>query len=267
MEPKAFQKIIWTYYKKHGRDLPWRRDTSPYSIFISEVMLQQTQVSRVITKYQEFTATFPDFQTLAAASPGEVLKAWQGLGYNRRGLFLHKAAKIIIEQHKGLLPKTESELVALPGIGVATASSIAAFAYNLPTVFIETNIRRIFIHHFFPRSKSVSDKKIQPLVKKTLPKNKAREWYWALMDYGSTLPKTITNPNRRSAHYAKQSKFEGSNRQIRGKILKALITHSSITFSGLKKQIKTEDDLLQNILTGMVREGLIQKKKQCYLLP
>ncbi len=155
----------------------------------------------------------------------------------------------------------------LPGIGPATANSIAAFAFNAPTIFIETNIRRVFIHHFFPQTQEVSDIKLMPLVEKALPKKRAREWYWALMDYGSVLPKTVTNPNRRSAHYTKQSKFEGSNRQLRGKILKLLITLGSSTFPQIQKNTTADPLVLQTILLGLTKEGLIQKKEQNYLLP
>lgn len=267
MDTKTFQKIIWGYYRTYGRDLPWRRTKDPYAIFVSEVMLQQTQVSRVIEKYTEFIAHFPSWHALANASIGDVLKVWQGLGYNRRGLFLHRAAQTVVHMHNGTLPRDPEVLQRLPGIGHATARSIAAFAFNAPVIFIETNIRRVFIHHFFPHSKKVSDTKLVPLVTATLPHKRARDWYSALMDYGSTLPKTTTNPNRRSAHYTKQSKFKGSNRQIRGTVLKAVIGNGPLTAPMLTKHTQTETALLKKVLAQMLREGLIQKKKQYYLLP
>lgn len=267
MEIKAFQALVWDYYKKHGRDLPWRHTTDPYCIFISEVMLQQTQVPRVIIKYKEFTEQFPSFQALANATAGDVLKAWQGLGYNRRGLFLHRAAQIIVRDYNGILPNTPEELVKLPGIGPATARSIPAFAFNTPVVFIETNIRRVFIHHFFPRTKNVSDTKLLPLVEQALPQKRARKWYSALMDYGSILPKTVVNPNRQSAHYVRQSAFEGSTRQIRGNILKLLTSKEQMTLLSMQTEIGVDPAILVKVLSGLETEGLIQKRKQYYLLP
>lgn len=267
MEPKAFQNLIWNYFKNHGRDLPWRHTTDPYHIFVSEVMLQQTQVPRVITKYTEFIYRFPTWASLANATPGEVLKAWQGLGYNRRGLFLYRSAHIVMNEYNGVLPSDPTLLEHLPGIGHATARSIAAFAFNSPVVFIETNIRRIFIHHFFPTQQHVSDADILPLVAKTLPKNRARLWYSALMDYGTTLPKIITNPNRRSAHYTRQSKFEGSKRQIRGNILKYLTQHPNATSTTLSRYAHTTTAIITPILNQLTTEGLIEKKSRRYRLP
>lgn len=210
--------------------MPWREDTSPYSIFISEVMLQQTQVSRVFRKYPEFLESFPSFSSLAEADLTDVLRAWQGMGYNRRGKYLRDGAKIIVEEHGGILPDNPVILDTLPGIGLATAGSISCFAYNKPTVFIETNIRRSVIFHFFKDQEAVHDSDILPIVQKCLQKIEKtksisyREWYWALMDYGTYLATYISNPNRQSRHYAIQSKFEGSDRQVRGRLLRGYLS-------------------------------------------
>lgn len=202
-----------------GRDLSWRRTRDPYRILISEVMLQQTQVSRVEDYYQKFMARFPDFGALARAKSADVLRLWQGLGYNRRALALHDLAKTVVREYGGALPRDREALEALPGIGSYTAGAVRTFAFNEQECFIETNIRRVFIHFFFPKRKKVNDREILPLITKTCPSERGltRKWYWALMDYGAMLGATMKkNPNRRSAHYAKQSKFSGSDRELRG---------------------------------------------------
>ena len=258
---KEFQTEILRNYTNHGRVLPWRTDTSAYSIFVSEVMLQQTQVGRVETKYHEFLRAFPDFTSLSRASLSEIYAVWQGMGYNRRAKYLKDAACLIETQYKGKLPQNVESLDALPGIGHATASSIAAFAFNLPTVFIETNIRSVFIHFFFPKQEKVSDAQIVPLVKKTLDTINPRQWYWALMDYGAMLKKTNPNPSRQSRHYQKQSTFEGSNRQLRGKILKLLSQHARLSHEDLKSLGEKGENRIDSIVKDLISEGLIKKTK------
>jgi len=223
MKDSVFTKIVWDYYKEYRRPMPWRDDISPYSIFISEVMLQQTQVSRVLVKYPLFMAKFPNFNSLARSETTDLLSAWQGMGYNRRALYLRSAAGIVMREYKGGLPKDIKLLDELPGIGYATACSIAAFAYNAPVIFIETNIRRVYINSYFLKNGEVDDKDILPLVERTLNKENPREWYWALMDYGAYLGGLGDNPNKKSKHYTKQKKFEGSVREVRGGILKFLL--------------------------------------------
>ena len=186
-------------------------------------MLQQTQVERVTTKYSEFIAAFPDFTSLANASLQEVLRVWQGMGYNRRAVALKEIAVRVIRDFNGMLPDSVDVLATLPGIGRATASSIAAFAFNLPAVFIETNIRRVFIHFFFQDKQNIKDPDILLLVEKTLDRRNPGAWYHALMDYGVLLKRQFPGLNKRSAHYQKQTPFQGSNRQMRGRILKTLI--------------------------------------------
>ena len=275
---KKFQKEILQYYQKNKRDLPWRppslkfrRDKAldPYKILISEVMLQQTQVERVKYYYAAFLKEFPTWKTLANAPTKQLLSLWQGMGYNRRALYLQRTAKIIIEKYSGKLPQNEKELITLPGIGKATAAAILTYAYNFPVIFIETNIRRVFIYWFFKNQKAVHDKEILSLVEQTLPKKppsagrSPREWYWALMDYGSMLAKTETNPNHKSKHYTKQSKFEGSQRQLRGTILKTLLD-SSLTLEQLTKQTKRKKPELTKILSQLAAEGFIKKNGDFY---
>ena len=252
----AFQKQVYGHFIAHGRALPWRQTTDPYHIVISEIMLQQTQVDRVVPKYTRWLSVFPDFPTLAAAPLKKILREWHGLGYNRRALALKKLAQIVTEEYKGILPKIAEELDALPGIGPHTAGSIAAFAFNLPTIFIETNIRSVFIHAFFPNTAKVSDADILPLVEQTLDRNNPRRWYNALMDYGVYLKKHFKNPSRKSAHHTKQTKFEGSNRQLRGEIIKHLLRGNQ-TVHHLARLIGNESKQITPVLLELQRDGFV----------
>ena len=208
---------------KHGRHtLPWRQTTDPYRILVSEIMLQQTQVDRVIPKYTAFIAQFPTPQALASAARSEVLTAWSGLGYNRRARFLHEAAIAVTHEYGGVFPKTYDELRALPGIGPYTAGAVLAFAHNIPISMIETNIRSVYLHEFFSEHGQVEDSELMPLIERTLNKKNPRTWYAALMDYGTHLKKTTANPSRKSKHHTKQSTFKGSRRELRGCIIREL---------------------------------------------
>lgn len=267
MKEAAFRKTILDYYIKHGRHaMAWRHTTNPYRIVVSEVMLQQTQVNRVALKYPEFIKQFPTFASLAKASVADVLGAWQGLGYNRRALNLKKLAEAVMKHYKGKLPQDPVLLDELPGIGEATASSIAAFAFNMPVAFIETNIRRVYIHFFFTNKKNVHDSDILAVLSRTLDANNPREWYWALMDYGSMLASAVKNPNRRSAHYVKQPKFEGSLRQVRGAILKLLVKHKKCTAAEVAKQTAKPADRINEALASLEKDGFIVRQKKTFML-
>lgn len=220
---EAFRRAVVEHYRGHGRDLPWRRTRDPYAILVSEVMLQQTQVPRVIPKYEEFLASFPTVLDLARATIAEVLCVWQGLGYNRRALALQKAAQSIVTDHSGLVPDSPALLRALPGIGPATAAAVCVFSYDRPLVFIETNIRAAYIHFFFQECVSIPDAAILPLVELTLDREQPRDWYYALMDYGAWLKRSRPNPGRRSRHHTMQTPFAGSHRQLRAEILRLLL--------------------------------------------
>jgi len=262
------QAVVWEFYHQHGRhDLPWRQPNAsghfdPYHILVSEIMLQQTQVSRVIPKYESFLPEFPSFAALAAAPLAQVLKAWSGLGYNRRAKFLWQTALIIVEQYDGQLPATREQLVALPGIGPNTAGAVLAYAFGRPTVFIETNIRTVFIHHFFAEQQAIHDRDIEDLVARSVPDN-ARQWYWALMDYGSYLKQTVGNLSALSKHYAKQSTFVGSRRALRGQVLRVLSKRAS-TGAALAKLIT--DDRLEAVLADLLSEQLISRYGAYYQL-
>jgi len=247
--------------------MPWRGEKDSYKVLVSEIMLQQTQVSRVLIKYKEFLKAFPTLKKLSKSSLGDVLKAWQGLGYNRRARFLHTFAKEVVANHNGKIPQEREVLLTLPGIGKATAGSLSAFAFNLPVPFIETNIRRVYIHHFFKNKADVTDAEILPLVVQTLDIVSPREWYYALMDYGSEVSKKIVNPNRKSKHYTKQSKFEGSNREVRGAILKIAMKEEALTKVKLIKLLSFEQKRIETALAGLLAEGLMVEKKGGIVLP
>ena len=262
----SFKNAVWKYYRAHARAMPWRFEKDPYRVFVSEVMLQQTQVDRVRGKYEEFIKRFPDFRALAEAPLSAVLRAWQGLGYNRRALYLSGAAKKIMREHGGALPRSEDALRALPGIGAATASSLRAFAFNEPAVFIETNIRSVYLHFFFPRSKKIPDKKLLPLVEKTLDRANPREWYYALMDYGAMLKAHGANPSRASATHKKQARFEGSLRQTRGAVVRLLVRGGASTEVAIRSTLGTDSSATQQALSGLVEDGLLCKKGNRYTI-
>jgi A/G-specific adenine glycosylase len=256
--------MIWDYYQHNRRDFSWRATDNPYHIVVSEIMLQQTQTYRVAPKYELFIKAFPDFTTLAQAPLQNLLAAWHGLGYNRRALALQKTAQKVVQEYNGLLPNDPETLVTFPGIGKATAASICAFAFNKPTIFIETNIRAVYIHTFFPHRDDVHDKEILPLVQATVDHSNAREWYYALMDYGVMLKKKYKNPSRKSSHHTQQSAFEGSDRQIRGMILKILIERQVITIHELWSLIDRDPSRVQTILNDLVNEKFIVQKGSIY---
>lgn len=266
-EIKSFQEFVWDFYYTQGRKFAWRNNENPYHIFISEIMLQQTQTHRVEKKFVEFTDALPTFKDLADASMRELLAVWSGLGYNRRALYTQKSAQKVINEFGGILPDDPEILVTFPGIGKATAASICAFAFNKPTIFIETNIRAVFIHSFFRDRTEVHDKEIEPLVAATVDHINSREWYYALMDYGVFLKKNIPNPNRKSAHHSVQSRFEGSDRQIRGAILRLLTAHQSLTLEHIIVHLAKEPARVTSIISRLCKEGfLIESNSQFSLL-
>lgn len=266
MTTAKFQAMVKKYYQTNGRDLPWRHTVNPYHIVVSEIMLQQTQVSRVLIKYPEWLKKFPTWKSLASASTADVIKSWQGLGYNRRALALKKIAAKVVSEYKGTLPHEPEVLETFPGIGPATARSICAFAFNLPVVFIETNIRRVYIHHFFAGKTGITDYELRPIIEKTLDRKNPREWYWALMDYGSYLVKQVENPNRQSKHYSKQSKFEGSRRQVRGEILKLLKFQSYVTVQQVEKLFPDRRAEIQEVFDQLTKEQFLIKRSTRYTL-
>ena len=259
-----FQKKIWDHYRKEGRHtLPWRKTHNPYRILVSEMMLQQTQVDRVVPKYKAFLAAFPTVDRLKDASNSDVLALWSGLGYNRRALYLKRSAEAVVEKYSGVFPKEIATLESLPGIGPYTARAVATFSYNQPYTCIETNIRAVFIHEFFSNTSKVADGELLPLIEKTLDKSNPREWYYALMDYGSYIKKHFPNPSRASVHHVKQSTFTGSVREVRGAILRMCLTEGRVAESAVYGEYQVKDiPRVQKAIAGLVRDQVITLDKK-----
>ena len=266
---QSFQKMILDYYNSHERNLPWRNEKDPYKIFISEMMLQQTQAERVVEKYFQFIQKYPDFKSLSESSLQEVLKLWKGLGYNRRAIWMKEAAKIIFIDYSGKLPSDPSTLEKLKGIGHATAREMITFSYNIPTVFIETNIRRVFIYFFFNQKSPVNDSEIISLVEKTVYKENPREWYYALMDYGVMLKKKFPskNPNKKSKGYRKQAPFKGSNRELRGKILDIILKNPGIELENIINRIKfLNKELTIRTLSEKIKNNIMKLEEEGFIV-
>jgi A/G-specific adenine glycosylase len=263
---KKFQNQIYFHYHQNKRSFPWRNTTNPYHILISEYMLQQTQTSRVIKKYQKFIQRFPDFSSLVNAQTTQVLRYWSGLGYNRRALYLKNCAKIIHQKYHDHIPNSEKTLQKIPGIGPYTAAALMTFIYNKPVVLIETNIRSVYIHFFFHNRNDIDDKDLHPYIKKTIDTNNPREWYYALMDYGAMLKKQFPNPSRKSRHYYRQTTFEGSQRQIRGKIIKYLLTETQVSESQLCTVLKISAKEIEPILKQLIKDKILIKDELDYFL-
>lgn len=261
MRDSEFRKLVLKYFEEHGRhDLPWRKAITPYKVLISEIMLQQTQVPRVIEKYKEFLRAFPTFRVLAYASTADVLKVWQGLGYNRRALMVQRCAQVVTRDYRGKIPTDVDALRALPGIGPYTAGAIMAFAFDQPVALIETNIRRVYLHHYFATRRKVADAEIFPLLTRHVAGvASARQWYSALMDYGTHLATMVVNPNRRSRQYTRQASFAGSVRQLRGRILRYVATLGTTDRALLLATMA--DDRTPVALDALEKEGFLRTTK------
>ncbi len=243
------------------RDMPWRRDTRGYYVLVSELMLQQTQVERVVPKFEAFVERFPNFQVLAAAPLADVLRLWSGLGYNRRAKYLHDAAKMVASKYDGELPATRTELLSLPGVGSNTAGALLAYVYNQPVVFVETNVRTVYFHHFFEGRQEVSDTMIHDMLAATLDTVHPREFYWALMDYGSWLKRSGVKNIAQSRHYRKQSPLAGSIREVRGAIVRNL-TGGGLTLDELRQRTDPGDGRFDQAYRQLVHDGLINQRDQ-----
>jgi len=267
-----FAAAVLGYYQSNSRPFPWRETSDPWRILVSELMLQQTQTQRVLPKYLAWFETFPDMAALAAAPLESVYAAWKGLGYNNRALRLRETAKQLCSQHGGQVPANEQQLLALPGIGQYTARAILAFAWEQPTIFLETNIRSALIFHFFdknqpaaagtPATEKISDRQLMPLAEASLGAalargQSSRHWYYALMDYGVYLKKMEVNPSRRSRAYSRQSKFEGSLRQVRGAVLASLQIIGPSSIAALGQHTGYAPERLEQAAESLVAEGLL----------
>ena len=266
-ELAAFTELVWREGKKLYRDLPWRDTREAYAVLLSEVMLQQTQVARVLGRWESWLADFPTPEALASAPVQLVLERWQGMGYNRRALNLHRAAREICERFGGQVPRGKDELLSLPGIGPATAAGVRVFAYGEPDVYVETNVRAVFIHEFFDGTAEVADRDIAALTNACCPADEScRAWYYALLDYGAHLKASGVNPARRAKAYRRQSRFEGSHRQKRAFLLRCVLEGEGTT-EGLAADLNAVEegagrpalgtDEVLSILGELAAEGFI----------
>ncbi len=271
----TFIETVWEQGREFYRDLPWRNTYDPYAILLSEVMLQQTQVTRVRGRWEQWLEIFPTITDLAAAPLPPVLELWQGMGYNRRALNLKRCAEEVAAMHDGVVPSDKKTLLALPGIGPSTSAGVRIFAFRQPDMYLETNVRAVFIHEFFDEHEVVSDKQLVPLVEATCPADeRVRAWYYALLDYGAHLKKTMTNPTRKSKHYTRQSKFEGSHRQKRAYLLRRVIDDALTTEELLRdlahseREAGREEPSLEEteaILAELECEGFIVRRGDMWL--
>lgn len=268
-QDKKFVAVVWNHYHEAGRHtLPWRHTDSPFHILVSEIMLQQTQVDRVIPKYLAFVDKWPDPTSLASAPLSEVLRAWQGLGYNRRAKMLHECATVVTEDYEGVLPNTYEALRKLPGVGTYTAAAVMAFAYGTAVPMIETNIRTVYFHHYYNTSSAVTDAEVQKVVARTQDADRARDWYYALMDYGSYLKRTSGARLTNSKHHKKQAPFKGSTRQLRGTIVRLLSEKPLQRTSLIAACAPFTVEQVEAQLAALQLEGLVVvKNKGRYSLP
>lgn len=257
MSSDEFLSVLYTQHEALYRDMPWRQDTRGYYVLVSELMLQQTQVDRVIPKFHQFIATFPDVAALADASLADVLTQWSGLGYNRRAKYLHLASQRIVAHHDGVVPRQHEQLVQLPGVGVNTAGAIIAYVYDDPVLFVETNIRTVLLHHFFEGQTDVSDRALLVQLEQVLDRANPRKFYWAMMDYGTWLKKNGVRNITASKHYRKQKPLAGSVREVRGQIIRALTVRDE-TVADLQTVFDGGDGRFETALTQLEAEGLIQ---------
>jgi len=268
----SFVRHVLSEGQKHYRDFAWRQTTDPYSILLSEIMLQQTQVARVVGYYERWLERFPNIDAIAATSTSEVLDAWQGLGYNRRGLALKRLADEISEVRGGVLPASYEELQQLPGVGPATAAGVMAFAHNKFAPYLETNVRSVVLHELFADDCEVCDKEVKMVVEQVtsfLSQAQdsdlltepiiadARSWNYALLDYGSWLKKTFPNPSRKSKQHTKQSKFEGSFRQKRAILLREILAQPNSCFEELRGRTGFEATDIERVLDLLCQERFI----------
>ena len=272
---EEFSATVWERGRELYRDLPWRDTHDPYAILLSEDMLQQTQVSRVMGRWEQWLETFPTIADLASAPLPPVLELWQGMGYNRRALNLKRCAEEVVAMHDGVVPSDKKALLALPGIGPSTSAGVRIFAFRQPDMYLETNVRAVFIHELFPGRESVADKELVSLVEATCPQDaRVRAWYYALLDYGAYLKKTMPNPTRRSKHYTRQSKFEGSHRQKRAYLLRRVIDDALSTEDLARDLAQSERasgrqepsvEEVRAILDELEREGFVMRRGDAWL--
>ena len=277
MTTKQFQRHILKWYRHNRRDLPFRtivrwhnneprypqklnRNLTPYHILVSEIMLQQTQIPRVLEKFPQFIEAFPNWETLARTDTQKLFKIWQGMGYWRRAKYLRECAGAVENVYGGTLPKEPEALMTLPGIGHYTAHAVTCFAYQNPKAFIDTNIRRVFINAFFADKQNVTDKEILPIAQNAVWTPNPREWHYALMDYGSLVLGNTRSLNKQSRHYARQSKFEGSFRSYRAEVIRYLTQNKKASQKAIHTHLSNSPYKTKEILVALAKDNIIHKK-------
>lgn len=271
MTIEEFRKTILDYYACFGRDFPWRTGADPWGVVVSEFMLQQTQTARVVAYWERWMKKWPAPSDLASASLEDAVREWSGLGYNRRAKYLWECSRAITEKYDSRVPETPEALLTLPGIGPYSAGAIACFAWNYPSVFIETNIRSVMLHFFFQDKTEVRDEDLFPLLSASMDRENPRTWYWALMDYGAELKKTTANPGRKSAAYVRQSRFKGSLREIRGAIVRKLAGQGRQNGKALLEGVKAELEELREedfhrALASLKKDMMVAEKEGLYCI-
>ena len=266
---QTFQKKIFQWWKVNKRDLPWRHTHDPYKILVSEVMLQQTTVSRVLTKYPVFIKAYPTVKDLANASSGDILRIWKGMGYNRRALYLLQTAKTIHEKYYNKFPISEQLLSKLPGLGKYTARAVLVFAFRKDIAMVDTNIRQILTHFFF-HDKPQSEKIIQELADQLVPIGKSWEWHQAMMDYGAMNASEWRRPERSRRMERKPTPFKETNRYFRGRIID-LLREKSYKEKELIENLYLEygkDKIFYiDLLKKLEKDGLVVQKNNFWSLP
>lgn len=284
----AVQLLAWS--DRERRDLPWRRTRDPWAVLVSETMLQQTQVSRVIPAYERFVGAFPTPRTCADAPVAEVVRLWQGLGYNRRAVNLHRAATAIVEQHDGVVPGDLDALLSLPGVGRYTARAVLAFAFEADHGVLDTNAARVLARAVAGRSLKPGE--AQRLADSLVPTGQAWRWNQAVLDLGATVclkrtPRCGSCPVARHCAWraaggpaaadpadgtagasGRQSRFEGSDRQGRGRLVAALAT-GPVQVERIPDVTGWADDpdRARRVADGVVADGLAEYADGVIALP
>jgi len=268
----ADRRRLFAWYRPRRDAYPWRTTPDdPYRVLVSEVMLQQTQAPRVVPIFDAFVARFPDVATLAAASRADVVRAWAGLGYHRRAVALHRAAGEIVERHGAEVPRTSAGLRSLPGVGPYTASAVASIAHGVPVAAVDTNVRRIAARYFQGREPDeVPGHHVVEAADAWVPVGRPGDWNQALMDLGRVVcrprPRCDDCPFRACRFRAdgrvgrssarRQPAFEGSLRQVRGRVLAALRASPSVTDAALAAELGLPLQRVAEAVEGLLRDGL-----------
>ena len=251
---RAFRRKVLRFYRRSGRDLPFRHTTDPYRIVVAEVMLQQTQVDRMLFWYEAWLERWPDWHSLARAGRREVLKMWSGLGYNRRALYLLETARRVVNEYQGRLPSDYRALIRLPGIGPYVANAVLVFAFGQRRAAVDTNVRRVLIHEL-GLPPDIPAKAVQEIAQAVLPRTDPAEWHHALMDYGAlALPRQAGRPRSREAG----ERYEGSLRQVRGEIIRRLTTAARIRLDTVARSLACPLGTVVRAATALEKEGLVR---------